>query len=145
MITPRIEVFIDPDGTLRNEIGLIVLVRHASGVIYSTQCNGLNTERRSAEGFLIPVGGHRLADSVMDWFQRQRPCVETWKPADWTNDRIASLADLVSRIPIWHCEDGEDKRGFMHLDVTRIAECVEAWIPVTTPHGEGYLLSPNSD
>jgi hypothetical protein len=41
--------------------------------------------------------------------------------------------------------DSDDKREFLQLDVARMHECVEAWIPVVTPYGRGILTLKNSD
>jgi hypothetical protein len=145
MINDTIKVFIDPDGALHCKFGLIVLVQCPTGVRYSTQCNGINTEERSAEGFLVPVGGNTDAQPIIEWFTQQFPGVETWSADDWTDARITSLAELVRQIPIWSHQQDNDVRSFLEFDRRRVNECVEAWIPVVTPFGDGYLLTANSD
>ncbi len=135
-------VFLNPDGTQRSVA--FVVVRHPTGITYGHQCAGVLTDCRSVEGFLIPVGGPELSASLSSWF------VTRWRgngnAIDWTIDLLESLAELVSTIPCWQTvDDGEDQREFLQLDKDRIAECVEAWVPVLTPYGPGVLLFENSD
>lgn len=47
-------IAIAPDGT--QDFGLMVLIEHASGIRYEVQCGGHMTERRSREGYIVPVG-----------------------------------------------------------------------------------------
>ena len=137
-------VFLNPDGT--QSIGAIVVVASATGVTYSTQCAGLSNEHRALEGFVIPVGGEKLADEIHKWFWTRfhgncyPPMVE------WNQKLIEELKVLISRIPCWRTEsDGEDERLFLNLDENRMQECAEAWIPVSTPYGDGILTLKNSD
>ena len=139
-----IEVFIDPDGTLQHESGLLLLVKHPTGVAYSTQCNGIATDERRAEGFLVPVGGMTAALPICQWFTERFASIEDWT-SRWSNERIASLAELVRLVPVWSRQGSDDLRTFLELDRERINECAEAWIPVISPFGEGYLLTANSD
>jgi hypothetical protein len=139
-----INIFIDPDGTMQFEFGLMVLVLATTGVSYSTQCNGIATDEKSAEGFLVPVGDVNAAQPIMQWFKERFASIDP-RTSPWTNERIASLAELVRRIPIWYRQGENYVRSFLELDQQRINECVEAWIPVITPFGKGYLLTANSD
>jgi hypothetical protein len=135
-------VFLNPDGT--QQPFAFVVVQHPTGITYGHQCAGLLTDCRSVQGFLIPVGGTELSANLSSW------CVTRWRgngyDINWTTDLIKSLSDLVSTIPCWHTvDDGGDRREFLQLDRDRIAECVEAWVPVLTPYGPGVLLFENSD
>lgn len=62
-----------------------------------------------------------------------------------TRSLAEELAAIVVRIPFWYEVDGESRRGRLELDRTRLADCVEAWVPVITPMGPGILVSDNSD
>ena len=140
-------VLLDPDGTLRS--GLYVIVEFSTGVVYSTQCAGLATEDRSIEGFLIPVGGPAQAQRIYDWFWSKfkgncYPTAGSGNP--WDPGKISELRELVSEVPCWSIDKhGKDQRSFLQLDESSMDECVEAWIPVTTPFGPGVLTLDNSD
>ena len=142
-----IQVELDPDGT--QGIGLLVIVKAATGVTYRQQCAGLATESRTVEGFLIPVGGPKAAKKLFDWFQStfHGGCYSSSsRGSPWTPETSATLAELVAEIPCWRTDgDGRETRHFLQLDTERMDECVEAWIPVITPYGPGVLTLDNSD
>lgn len=137
------KIFIDPDDT--QDVYLLVLVLAPTGIYYANQCAGYATDRRGAEGFLIPLIYPTLALKVYDWFWNnfQGYCDS---PEVWTEEKIKQLKDLVEEIPCWNT-DGlkNDEKQNLKLDITRMNECVEAWIPVLTPYGKGFLTLPNSD
>lgn len=135
-------VVIDPDGTMPQY--LAVIVRHPTGVIYRHQCAGTATEEREVEGYLIPLsGGHdtvgaTTCQALTEVFHAGRGC--TWGPpleANWPR-----LEDIVQTIPFWN-EDDQPTR--LRLDLARIKEACEAWVPVITTEGDGILIWPNCD
>ena len=135
-------VFLNPDGS--QPWSAYVVVRHPTGITYGHQCAGRLNDCRSIEGFLIPVGGPEVSDSLLAWFAAR------WQgdgyDIDWSSELIHSLAALVSTIPCWlTVEDAEVRREVLQLDTDRIHECVEAWVPVRTPYGPGVLWFENSD
>ena len=142
-----LHVFLNPDGT--QKLGLFVIVEHPTGVTYAQQCAGFSNDLRTIEGFLIPVADRDDAQRVFDWFWARfrgncyPNCVE------WTDEFISQLRELVAQIPCWmtHSDgpEGVDQRLFLQLDLDRINECVEAWVPVITPYGRGILTFENSD
>lgn len=140
-------VFLDPDGT--TPIGLAVIVQHPTGVTYATQCNGTVTEERSCEGYLVLCPTHEpdapeadLGKEMERFFYRH---FRNGSWTTWTDILAEELAAIVARIPFWYDVDGESHRGRLELDRTRLADCVEAWVPVITPMGPGILVSDNSD
>ncbi|MCZ6816298.1 MAG: DUF6210 family protein [Planctomycetota bacterium] len=138
-------VFLNPDGT--KDFGLAVIVEHTTGVTYGQQCAGYLVEEQTLEGFLIPVGGPDQAKPIFDWFWK-RFHGKCYKPqVNWTNELITELRGLIEEIPCWLTVSGNgaDRRVMLELDVERIDECVEAWIPVKTPYGRGILALKNSD
>jgi hypothetical protein len=141
------QVMLDPDGT--QELGLLVIVAAPTGVTYSQQCAGFATECRSAEGFLIPIGAPADAKRLYDWFWDafQGHCYAMPpRGSPWTPETTTGLAGLVAALPCWHtADDGQDTRHFLKLDLERMDECAEAWIPVITPYGRGILTLGNSD
>ncbi len=56
---------------------------------------------------------------------------------------LRSARDAVALVRYW--PNDENGPVPLALDHKREAEVDEAWLPVTTPHGPGYLLWPNSD
>ncbi|MEY4180616.1 MAG: hypothetical protein RLY70_4190 [Planctomycetota bacterium] len=137
-------VFLNPDGT--QETGLVVIVEHGTGVRYAQQCGGIATEIRAIEGFLVPVGGPSAAKKVYQWFWKRFAGHCSTGEVEWREELIAELATLIATIPCWLTRsNGKDERHKLELNVARIDECVEAWIPVLTPYGPGILTLDNSD
>ncbi|MFO0905032.1 MAG: DUF6210 family protein [Pirellulales bacterium] len=137
-------IFLNPDGSVQT--GLWVIVEQTTGVKYAQQCGGHATEIKVLEGFLIPVGGPAEAKRIYQWFWKRFAGNCSTGKVEWQDDWIAQLGELVRAIPCWQTRaNGEDKRHFLELDVNRIEECVEAWIPVRTPYGPGVLTLDNSD
>lgn len=137
-------VFLNPDGT--QETGLLVIVEHATGVKYAQQCGGLAAEIKTLEGYLVPVGGSAAAKKIYQWFWKRFAGTCSTGKVEWKDDWIAELGELISAIPCWLTRaNGEDERFELELDVNRIEECLEAWIPVRTPYGPGILTLDNSD
>lgn len=145
-------VYLDPDGTLHEWLALVV--RHETGVVYGTQCAGIATEQRLVEGYLCVLGGQGYdVDSssieiaaLGDIFHEGDSCKWGWKGRDLPSEQLARLSRLVENIPYWHCSlAGLDEKLQLRLDVSRIEEIAEAWIPVETPDGLGVLLYENCD
>jgi hypothetical protein len=139
-------VFIDPDGSLKN--WLFVIVEAQTGVIYMNQCEGYLTSGREAEGFLIPLNGANDANKLVDFFAKYRGYPSgILSESNCAEDELDNLSDIVSQIPIWFSQNGsiEDERTFLKLDYERIQELTEAWVPVITPYGKGILIFENCD
>lgn len=138
-----IDVMLNPDGA--TPLGLLVIVEASTGVVYHHQCGGLATHERAAEGYLVPVGSPRASQAISDWFRATFHGHGYHGVIDWTSERLADLRALVSGIAFWYRVGDEDLRATLRLDETRLAECVEAWIPVQMPLGRGILVLDNSD
>lgn len=139
-------VVLDPAGT--QNIGLAVIVEAPTGVTYEQQCGGYATEQRTIEGFLIPVGGADEAKKIYDWFwvTFKGHCYRSVHGSPWSPAAIGQLQTLVSKVPCWHATpNGECQPYYLQLDVQKMDECIEAWIPVLTPYGRGVLTLENSD
>jgi len=143
-------VFLDPDGS--NAFGLAVIVFASTGVRYGTQCNGLATEERSAEGFLVlcpsrdPAAGRPEQDIGALFATFFDDNFRGGVTPVWTDDLIEQLGNIVGRVVFWKTEPGaHTDRGYLRLDPSRISACVEAWIPVVTVWGPGILVTDNSD
>jgi hypothetical protein len=140
-------VFLNPDGS--HPTGLAVIVRAATGVTYGAQCGGLANAERDAEGYLVlcPPQDDDLATSILaelePWFASRASQGQT---ADtWPASHVAELAAIVARVVFWTTAGSKPSRARLALDLSQLADCREAWIPVTTPDGPGILTFDNSD
>jgi len=145
-------IALDPDGTMPP--WLVLVVRRETGVIYGTQCAGVGAEQRFAEGYLIPLGGSKYdvdggaieVEPFVKVFHVHDACKWNWTGRELLGERLAALARLVEQIPYWHCSlDGHDGREFLRIDMNRIGEIAEGWVPVETKDGPGVLLYQNCD
>jgi hypothetical protein len=60
--------------------------------------------------------------------------------------QLARVRRAVAEIRFWRRgHDGQDHPVQLSVDERRLAELDEAWVPVATPDGPGYLLWKNSD
>jgi len=140
-------IFIDTDGTLDSWIYL--LVESKTNIIYSSQCNGTDNEIRYLEGFLVPVGGEVYNVSLNQKINIDK-LINIFKKKSKTqtnNFDIEELKRNIEQITIWYSEeiDGNDIRDHLMLNLDRLDEVVEAWVPVLTPWGGGVLIWKNSD
>ena len=142
-------IFLDPDGTWPEWIG--VIVESPTGVVYCHQCAGLLNDQRALEGFYVPLGG-RLVDAddevissarLTRIFHRSgscgsgRPLKDRW---------FEELTKEVCRLPFWwQDKDGTDHRGNLFIKESSKVDAVEAWVPVETPLGRGVLVWGNCD
>lgn len=122
--------------------GLFVIVQHPTGVTYTNQCGGTSCEQLEAEGFVVPVGRLEHLDNVVHWFRRR------FGESCWRDGRIAAspdlaneLASVVTEIPC----SFEGNPVSLELDKERLAGGCEAWIPVKSAFGNGWLTWINSD
>ena len=129
-------------------MGLMLIVQSTTGVTYETQCNGTSCSQRTAEGFLIPISSSEGAQNLYDWFQSYGDTCNDmgkfWDPQ--AAQKVEQLSALMRNIRCWYSDpNGKCKPHHLELDVTRMSECVQAWIPVITPYGPAILTSRNSD
>jgi hypothetical protein len=129
--------------------GLFVIVLSRSGITYMNQCGGTGCDQMEAEGFLVPVGCPDHLDTIKKWFRSE------FGESCWCDGRLArprrnaaasaglieALARVVAEIPCWFA----DKPVPLELDRERLAEGGEAWVPVRSAFGLGWLTWSNSD
>lgn len=151
---PAHRVFLDPDGTWPSQ-WLAVIVSAPTGVVYQHQCAGVACLLREVQGFLVPLGGHKLdADEGMvdptefsGVFHKRRQCV--WGSADnaLPPERLTLLRQLVSTVPYWFAgvDNDTETREALALDDSRLEDVREAWVPVLTADGPGVLVWANCD
>ncbi|MCZ7647598.1 MAG: DUF6210 family protein [Planctomycetota bacterium] len=143
-------VYIDADGTLHD--WMVVVVRHATGVIYGTQCDGHACDQRFVEGYAVPVGGKYDTDMEGERISSKQLTAPFHDGGHWNaffnmpEAMLASLKVAVRQIPFWkHNSEDDCSRGRLEIDMDRLHEICEAWVPVRTPDGLGVLLWPNCD
>jgi hypothetical protein len=137
-------VFLDPDGT--EDIGLCLVVEAATGVEYGNQCGGVACIQNRTEGYLVPLGQRAREEEIRQLFMRHFG--ESGYPPHikWEESIVSELRSIVYRVVCWNTvAEGEDERAHLELDLERLKECIEAWIPVRTPRGNGILMLKNSD
>lgn len=122
--------------------GLFVIVLAPTGVAYNNQCGGTNCVHQEAEGFLVPVGTPDDLAAVRDWFWRR------FGGACWCDGRLAAdpstardLAEIVAGVRCW----AGGHPAPLQLDAERLPDGCEAWVPVQSPFGPGWLTWINSD
>lgn len=145
-------VFLDPEGCWAD--WLAIIVEHPTGVIYGQQCGGTATDQRYVEGYYVPLGGARfaVANGPLDKLDLTAPfhngarCTFGWGGQLLPEDRLHRLIACVEEIPYWHHTNLHDYvRERVRIDLERVAEICEAWVPVVTPEGKGILVWDNCD
>lgn len=150
-------VFLDPGGTFGRWLGLVV--RRPTGVVYGTQCAGVCIHERFVEGFYVPLGGPSFDLDQTDFLLPDRSdltrafhddgggCISSPSTGDTLpSEMLERLARAVASIVCWETTlEDRDHRGHVTLDRARLAEAVEAWLPVESPLGPGVLVYENCD
>ncbi len=148
-------VFLNPDGT--NPFGLAVIVHASTGVVYENQCDGLNTDLRSIEGFFVPLGSSDVVggddaepfnvERALEGFFAAEFGGHPYLREKWTEQRVEVLAKLVRRVPMFLTGEGGSDFGrtYLELDRSRLDAATEAWVPVQTPYGPATLVFANCD
>ena len=139
----KIYVFIDPDGTHRNY--LYVIVNSPTGIIYSSQCEGLSTTEKSIEGFIVPLDEEKYSSRFIEFFTKYNGNPPNNIDTKWEEGDLETLSLIISDIPIWQSDMDSSSRTFLKMDFDRINDLTEAWVPVKTPYGDGILIFKNSD
>lgn len=144
-------IFIDADGTQSSWLYLIV--EKSTQVFYTSQCAGLENQIRSTEGYLIPLIGLTFDTDVLldeyshklrQIFHQGQSCRSATKLNTQQLDRLQSS---IENITIWFTnnEPEDDQRQHLCLDMSRLEEITEAWVPVISPYGKAILIWKNCD
>ena len=148
---PKVRVFLDPDGTGGDIIG--VIVAGPTEIEYGTQCEGVLTDERYLEGYFVPLSGVLFepdvgrisAERLREPFHGSGACLHA-KGGIAASEFEGVLRGAVNELPFWHLDDdGRTHRSRLELDASRLSEAVEGWVPVKTPLGRGVLVWPNCD
>lgn len=135
-----IHIQLFPTQTETDNLFLIVCVR--SGVTYHNQCGGTSCAQKEAQGGLIPIGTPEDLKRVRDWFERN------FGESYWDDGRLGDngsrVQELSAEVARLRYFEGDDIH-WLELDHGRILQGCEAWVPVRSPHGRGWLTWTNSD
>lgn len=137
-------VFLDPDGTGTDQGWMFVVVAAPTGVVYQNQGGGYGCIPYEQEGYLIPVFGRGLDDELKQIFVRE---LKGWgsRGLDWPEELLARFRRAVA-VHVYGSANRDDTwPSPLVLDESRLAEADEAWVPVLTPDGPGFLAWENSD
>ncbi|MEV7891809.1 DUF6210 family protein [Streptomyces sp. NPDC002817] len=96
------------------------------------------------EGYLLPVFGRDLDDELKQIFVRG---LKGWgsRGLDWPEELLARLRKAVAVRLHGSANRDDTWPSTLVLDESRLAEADEAWVPVLTPDGPGFLVRENSD
>ncbi len=144
-------IFIDADGT--QTAWLYLIAEKPTQVFYATQCAGMENEIRHVEGFLIPLielsfNTHDLLDEytqkLKHIFHQGKHCRNDSK---LNQQQLDQLQCCIENITIWlsTSDQVEDQRQHLFLDLNRLDEITEAWVPVISPYGQAILIWKNCD
>lgn len=144
-------IFIDADGTQSSWLYLIV--EKSTQVFYTSQCAGLENQIRSTEGYLIPLIGLTFdAYALLDEYSHQLRQIfhqgQSCRSASKLNtQQLDRLQSYIENITIWFTnnEPEDDQRQHLCLDMSRLEEITEAWVPVISPYGKAILIWKNCD
>jgi len=110
----------------------MLLIEAPSGLIFQQQCNGLECDVRSAEGFLIPIHSRPEMEDVYALFESGRVSREALKHA------LGELSVCLN-------DDWQAPWTSIELDEERFDQALEAWVPVRVGEMHAYLIWCNSD
>ncbi|WNO11268.1 DUF6210 family protein [Teredinibacter sp. KSP-S5-2] len=157
------KIFLDPDGTNESYIGIIF--ERQTGVTYSQQCGGTDCVVLEVEGYYIPLGGSKVnfedglvgVEELTEVFHRGSHCLcggepasESW-PTQLPADRLKKLEEILESIPYWSEDEltqsttREPLKLYYSDKRERKHQIMEAWVPVQTKDGIGYLVWQNCD
>ena len=131
------------DGDDPSEV-MHVLVPRKTGLVYRHQYGGHLCHHAEVEGFMVAAWAHPHARQALDHiFLVELAKRGTDELADPQRDEVVERVDQAVR-RIWYRGTSE-RNASMTVDRSRADELDEAWVPVNTPDGPGYLAWINSD
>ncbi|MEV1021093.1 DUF6210 family protein [Streptomyces sp. NPDC050264] len=142
----RRRVFLDID---ESDSGwMFVVVAAPTGVIYQNQGGGHGCIQYEQEGYLLPFYGGsdaKLDEGLNALFVGE---LKGWgsRRLDWPPNLLDRLRHEVAELHIYGSANRDDLFAApLILDESRLAETDEAWVPVLSPDGPGFLVWRNSD
>ncbi|MFC0438392.1 DUF6210 family protein [Kutzneria buriramensis] len=132
-----IRVDFNPQDAMPHVLGLIVAA--PTGVVYENQCGGLACLQKELEGYLVVVGP---ATDYLDFFAE----FDGWPPTNWAEGgHLERLRELVEETGYFVPDGNLDRYLRFTLDLDRLDDLTEAWIPVRAEDDRAVLVFANSD
>lgn len=124
---------------------MFVVVAAPTGVIYENQGGGTSCMQYEQEGYLLPLYGTGLDDGLNEVFVGELKGSGA-RRLDWPQNLLDRLREEVADLHVY----GSANRDAiwpapLALDESRLAEIDEAWVPVLSPDGPGFLAWQDSD
>jgi hypothetical protein len=138
------EIFIDGQGSLTYP-WLGVIVEFPTNVWYSNQTSGVACFPRRTEGFFVPVFHASSLTTLRRIFEEDLRGQGTRRGIEWETELLGEMAAAVTKLVMDVSMDGPRSEVGLELDVSRLSEVDEAWIPVKWSVGQGVLVWENSD
>lgn len=160
MVSMEIRIWLEFDA------GPQLVIHRQTGIFYRNQTSGHSCMQREAEGFLIPLISIEAEEALEGFFKRYNcwpPYGEGWLEE---KERLEELQVIVKRFSILLCNDNgleivKDQATFyfdmldnpallgqhqpLEIDIERLSDLEEGWIPVKTILGDGILAFENCD
>jgi hypothetical protein len=129
-----------------SEHWLYLVVARQTGVRYLQQYGGLRCRQAEQEGFLVLVSAPSELNALRTLFSGELGGVGilTGLQRDRLLAKHTSYLREVLHLIEYPSNYSEEARHIA-LDEARLSELDEAWVPVSTPDGPGYLAWANSD
>jgi hypothetical protein len=120
---------------------MLVLVPGETGVVYVHRYGGFEHRHAEVEGFLVPALAPPEAREALDQLFLVDLAGTGIRDED-RSDAVRRVGDAIERI--WY-RGTEDRMAPLRIDEMQADELDQAWVPVLTPDGPGYLTWTNSD
>jgi hypothetical protein len=138
----KISIWLDFGG------GPKLIIKHRTSIFYSNQTGGYGCFQREIEGFLIPFDIQPAEEALERSFKRFKCRSASGRELFTQEEDIELLQQLLQRFSLLkHLPPEEDYQAMfpLELDLERIDELEEGWIPVKTVLGDGILAFENCD
>ncbi len=127
---------------LWESVGVFLIIEAPTGVFYSNQVGGTGCGHPEVEGYLVPV------ERYSDMEEIENITRDYWHDGalkQLSKSAMKQLARAIQGLSVI-IGDGSSKSTFCTIDGERLdTRNGEAWIPVKTPWGPGWLTWENSD
>ncbi|MER5278065.1 DUF6210 family protein [Streptomyces sp. NPDC002809] len=124
---------------------MFVVVAAPTGVIYENQGGGTGCIQYEQEGYLLPLYGTGLDDGLNDLFVGELQGCGS-RRLDWPRNLLDRLREEVAALHVYGSANRDATWAApLALDESRLTQIDEAWVPVLSPDGPGFLAWQNSD
>lgn len=137
------DIVLVPDGEVDTP-WLCVVVQHPTGVRYHHQYGGTACRQVAVEGFVVFVDFGEAAFAGLDRLF-QVDCGGAGMPREGRGEVVARVRELVDGLTYTVVDGQSWETARVRVDDGRLDELDEAWVPVVTDSGPGYLAWSNSD